>query len=68
MNLKIEELQIGRKYSLNKRDMVYMGMFSDMSAPLAGFHLFVSIEDGTLRALRKTDMLEEAKPALVVST
>ena len=58
MQVNIEELKIGKKYLLNKRDMVYMGMFSDMAHPLAGFHLFVGIEDGQVKALRKTDMLE----------
>lgn len=67
MTLSIEDLRIGKKYSLNKRDVVYMGMFSDMAQPLAGFHLFVGMEDGVVRALRRTDMVEEVKPALVVS-
>lgn len=65
MVLNIEQLKIGKKYSLNKRDVVYMGMFSDMAQPLAGFHLFVNTEDGSIKVLRKTDMLEEAKTLVV---
>lgn len=63
MQMNIDNLKIGKRYSLNKRDVAYMGMFSDMAAPLAGFHLFVSIEDGVVKALRKTDMLEDVKLA-----
>lgn len=65
MNVTVEELKIGKKYTLNKRDVVYMGMFSDMSAPMAGFHLFVGMEDGMVKALRKTDMLEAVSPLIV---
>lgn len=67
MTVNIEELKIGKKYILNKRDVVYMGMFSDMAQPLAGFHLFVGMEDGFVKALRKTDMLEAVSSLVSVS-
>lgn len=67
MNVNVEELGIGKKYILNKRDVVYMGMFSDMAKPLAGFHLFVNVDDGVIKVLRKTDMLENPNQIVKVN-
>lgn len=61
----IDNLKIGKKYNLNEKAAVYMGMFSDLSQPLAGFHLFVLMDDGFIKALRKTDIINEWKDLVV---
>lgn len=52
-----DELIVGKKYFLNKREVVFMGMFYPHPSAQFGFNMFAR-EDGTVVILKKSDMLE----------